>query len=59
MVAKPEVILRQQPAKHVATGPQPGKKQLQIITPRWRTIELKSKQDVKGSQLEDASSRYI
>jgi hypothetical protein len=32
---------------------------LQIITHRWRTIELETKETLKGQRLEDASSRHI
>jgi hypothetical protein len=37
----------------------PRRKQLHIISLRWRTIEFEIKQDMKGGQLEDAFTRYI
>jgi len=46
------------PARRQKNAP-PRQKQLQIITLRRRTIELKSKQDRKGSQFEDTSARYF
>jgi hypothetical protein len=42
-----------------AKNPQSREKQLQIITIRWHTIELETKQGLKGWRLEDASSRRI
>jgi len=39
--------------------PQERQKQLQIITHRWRTIELEAKKNQKGRRIEDASSRQI
>ncbi len=40
-------------------NPPPRQKQLQIITLRWRTIELETKKDQIGPRLEDASLRII
>lgn len=40
-------------------NPPSRQKQLQIITLRWRTIELETEKDQKGRRLEDASSRHI
>jgi hypothetical protein len=40
-------------------NPPSRQEQLQIITHRWRTIELETKKNLKGRRLEDASSRHI
>ena len=42
-----------------AKNPPPRQNQLQIITRRWRTIELETKRNQKGRRLEDASSRHV
>jgi len=52
---KPQIEARAAIPKKSAAPP----KQLQIINLRWRTIELKGKQGVKGREFEDASARYI